>query len=114
MMEDKIKELCPISFATKVYRYIVHIPKGKVITYGDIAKAIGSPKAARAVGNALHNNPTPIIVPCHRVVNKNGELAKNFGLGGIDGQRELLEQEEVEVINNKVNLKKYFYKETNP
>jgi len=59
-------------FEEKVYRAVKMIPKGEVRTYGWVAKQIGNPNAARAVGNALNKNPYPIIVPCHRVVAKNG------------------------------------------
>lgn len=61
-------------FQQKVYRAILKIPKGETRTYQWVAKKIGNPKAARAVGNALHKNPYPVIVPCHRVIRKNGSL----------------------------------------
>jgi methylated-DNA-[protein]-cysteine S-methyltransferase len=59
-------------FQKKVYGVVKKIPSGEVRTYGWVAKRIGNPKAARAVGNALNKNPFPIIVPCHRVVAKDG------------------------------------------
>ncbi len=71
------------------------IPRGKVATYGQIARLIGHPRAARQVGWALHVNPEPIIVPCHRVVNRNGALSGAFAFGGMDMQRNLLESEGV-------------------
>lgn len=97
-------------FKQTVYNAIRLIPKGKVTTYKEIAKYIKKPKAYRAVGNALHKNPKPIIQPCHRVVNAKGELAKSFGFGGASGQAKLLTAENVEVNDNKVNLKRYLYK----
>ena len=77
-------------FAEKVYKFTKKIPKGKVSTYGQIAKASGYGKSSRAVGNTLHKNPFAPVVPCHRVVNSNGFLAKNFGSGGIKSQQKLL------------------------
>ena len=86
----------------RIYDIVVTIPRGEVMTYGQIAERLGNPKLARVVGNALHNTPTPIIVPCHRVVNSKGELAKHFGFGGIEKQKELLESEGVRIVNYKV------------
>ena len=86
----------------RIYDIVVTIPRGEVMTYGQIAERLGNPKFARVVGNALHKNPTPIIVPCHRVVNAKGELAKNFGFGGIDKQKELLESEGVQIMDYRV------------
>jgi len=66
-------------FQIKVWNELVKIPYGKTVSYRDIAEAIGKPKACRAVGGANHNNPVAIIVPCHRVIGKNGSLV---GYGG--------------------------------
>src|SRR5215831_5766836 len=57
-----------------VYTLLTEIPPGKVSTYGDIARALGRPKASRLIGSIIANNPNPISVPCHRVVKSNGEL----------------------------------------
>ena len=62
------------SFQERVYKVVSKIPKGKVLTYAEVAKAVGSPRAFRAVGSALNKNPNPIIVPCHRVIRSNGEV----------------------------------------
>ena len=69
------------------------------MTYGDIAHALGT-KAYQAVGNAMANNPTPIIVPCHRVVKASGELGQ-FALG-VDKKIALLKEEGVEVKEGKI------------
>ena len=61
-------------FRQKVWAAAVGIPYGHVRSYGDIARAIGAPRGARAVGNALGANPVPIVVPCHRVLRANGSL----------------------------------------
>jgi methylated-DNA-protein-cysteine methyltransferase-like protein len=98
------------SFNEKVYNAVKLIPKGKVTSYGAIAIYIGSPKASRAVGNALHNNPYDGIVPCHRVVNRKGYLAVSFGFGGREEQIKRLSAENVEIIDNeRVNLEKHFW-----
>ena len=98
-----------MTFAERVYDSIKKIPCGKVATYKEIATFLGSPNSARAVGNALHKNPLPIVQPCHRVVNSKGELAKHFGFGGMNKQKQLLKSEGVEIKNNKVDLNKYLF-----
>ena len=85
------------SFYTKVYKIVCEIPKGKVATYGQIAILCGSPRAARVVGYALHQNPEPGVIPCHRVVNRFGGLAPAFAFGGQEVQKRLLEEEGVAV-----------------
>lgn len=61
-------------FYQKVWKVVAQIPKGEVRSYSWVAKKVGSPKAARAVGQALKNNPFPLVIPCHRVIRKNGSL----------------------------------------
>lgn len=91
-----------------VYSAVQKIPKGKVTTYGEIAKYIGI-KNSRVVGFALHANPDSDKTPCHRVVNKEGELAKGYAFGGIGIQKQLLEKEGVKFKKNTVDLNNYFY-----
>ena len=67
----------------------------------------GNKKMSRAVGNALHKNPDPDNIPCFRVVNSKGELSGEFAFGGKDAQAKLLRAEGIEVINGKVDLRKY-------
>lgn len=100
-----------MNFYESVYEYLKTIPKGKVVTYGMIAAAIGRPRASRQVGNALHRNPQPVVIPCHRVVNREGRLAPAFAFGGEQVQAELLRGEGVEVINGCVDLLKYIWKD---
>lgn len=89
-----------------IYDIVKKIPKGKVCTYGQIARLVGNPHLSRVVGYALHSNPDPSTIPCHRVVNRFGELAKAFVFGGEQVQRKLLEKEGVIfLIDNKVDLK---------
>lgn len=99
-----------MSLSDEIYNAVKKIPKGKVATYGQIATMCGNPYYARAVGNALHRNPDPLGVPCFRIVNSKGELAKCFAFGGVNAQAEFLRAEGVEVIDGKVDLKKYQYK----
>lgn len=78
-------------FQQKVWAALQTIPYGETRSYGEIARQIGSPKAARAVGGANHNNPVMILVPCHRVIGADGSLT-GFG-GGLDMKKYLLELE---------------------
>ena len=91
----------------RVYDYLRTIPKGKVVTYGQIAAHFGDKRLARAVGNALHQNPDPGKYPCYKVVNAQGNLSKHFAFGGLDGQNNRLEQEGIQVINGTVCLEIY-------
>ena len=93
----------------RIYEAVKKIPIGHVATYGQIAEMAGEPKMARAVGNALHKNPDPENIPCFRVVNSKGELsgAFAFAFGGKNEQARRLIQDGVEVVDGKVDLKKY-------
>lgn len=94
----------------KIYEIVNQIPKGKVATYGQVALMAGNPRWARVVGYALHVNPDPQHIPCHRVVNRMGKLSPAFAFGGENAQKDRLESEGVEVIDNTVNLEKYIWK----
>ena len=96
-----------MSFYDDVYAFLLTVPRGKVVTYGSLAAAIGRPGAARAVGNALHSNPCPEIYPCYRVVNSKGEPSAVFAFGGANEQLRLLKDDGVEINNGRVDLKKY-------
>jgi len=78
-------------FTRQVLRAARRIPYGKCCTYGELARRMGRPKAARAVGQALRRNPLPIVIPCHRVVGKGGDL-RGFA-GGVELKRQLLNLE---------------------
>ena len=91
----------------RVYDYLLTIPKGKVVTYGQIAEHLGHKRLARAVGNALHQNPDPGKYPCYKVVNAQGKLSDQFAFGGLEGQKQRLEAEGIPVKKGKVELKKY-------
>ncbi len=98
------------SMYDKIYRAVMAVPAGYVATYGQIAAMAGNGNAARVVGNALHVNPAPGTIPCHRVVNAKGRLAPHFAFGGEGEQQRLLEAEGVEVVDHHVDLQKYQYK----
>ena len=84
-----------VAMKEKVYAFVKSIPRGKVATYGQIALLLGNRNFARVVGNILHNNPDPEHIPCHRVVNAQGQLSQSYAFGGIEAQRRLLESEGV-------------------
>src|SRR3989338_8987091 len=124
-----------MNFNEKCYEILKKVPRGKVTTYGELARAVGSPKAARAVGNAMKRNPYVFLstgnsskarlrarnkkefpvnknpyapeVPCHRVVGAKGEMV-GFA-SGVDKKIKMLKEECVEVENGRVDLGKYFY-----
>ena len=79
-------------FRQSVYTQLLKIPYGKTATYRELAAMIGKPKAARAVGGALHHNPLLILVPCHRIIGSDGSLT-GFA-GGTDKKRFLLDLEQ--------------------
>lgn len=87
-------EMRGTEFQKKVWRNLLKISYGKTASYGDLAKAIGNPKACRAVGAANGQNPIPIIVPCHRVIGSNGALT-GFA-GGLKAKKILLDHEQIE------------------
>lgn len=100
-------------FQKKVWRAIHDIPHGKLTSYGQIAKDIVKPKAARAVGNAVGANPLGPIIPCHRVIWSNGGLG-GFG-GGLDRKRELLHLEGIlpraeGTPEKEIDLRQFFYR----
>lgn len=92
----------------KIYEVVKNIPEGRVATYGQVAFLAGNPRWSRVVGYALHNNPEPNVIPCHRVVNREGRLAPSFAFGGDEIQRQLLEAEGITFEpDGRVDLKKY-------
>ena len=82
-------------FQLKVWNYLKKIPRGKVKTYSEVAKLIGSPLAVRAVANAIGKNPLAPQIPCHRVIRSDGSLGGYSGKGGIKTKRLLLKKEGV-------------------
>lgn len=99
------------NFFQRVYEIVRRIPKGYVLTYGDVARLLGNPRCAKAVGFALHANPDHDKIPCHRVVNRFGGLSKAFAFGGENMQRVFLEKEGVVFLQDgRVDLEKSLWK----
>ncbi len=96
------------SFNEKVYEKLKKVPKGKVITYKELAKSVKS-DAYRAVGNAMKNNEDPVKIPCYKVVCSDGFVG-NYSGGGMKKKIKLLRKDGIEVNNNKIDLKKYLFK----
>lgn len=92
-----------------VYKAVKKVPKGKVTTYGEIARYTGI-RNPRVVGYALHANKNPDTVPCHRVVNIKGGLAHGYAFGGEGIQRQLLIQEGVRFTDDRVDFSKSLFK----
>ncbi len=82
-------------FQQKVWKYLKKIPIGTVKSYSEVAKAIGKPRAIRAVANAIAKNPYPLKIPCHRVIRSDGSLGGYSGKGGIKTKKFLLKKEGV-------------------
>lgn len=100
-----------MGFNEKVWAALKKIPHGRVTTYKELAKYLGKPKAARAVGNACAKNPNAPSVPCHRVVKSDGRLGGYSG--GVKKKMELLKKERVRIEKVKVrnfNKKKFEFK----
>lgn len=93
-----------------IYDIVRQIPKGTVATYGQVAALAGNRRWSRVVGYALHVNPDPEHIPCHRVVNRLGEVSKAFAFGGENRQIDLLIQEGVGFQDGRVDLQKYGWK----
>ena len=89
----------------RIYKIVQKIPKGKVMTYGQVAR-LANVATPRVVGFAMHSNPDSTLTPCHRVVFADGSLTPGYAFGGEDVQREKLEKEGVKFLKNgKVDLK---------
>ncbi len=94
-------------FQSRVLRLVTTIPRGKVTTYKELARALGRPRGYRAVANALARNPHLVKIPCHRVVRSDGEIG-GYKLGILQ-KAKLLAAEGVEVKNKKVDLTRYMF-----
>ncbi|ROL61030.1 MGMT family protein [Bacteroidetes/Chlorobi group bacterium ChocPot_Mid] len=96
-------------FFEKVFWIVRQIPYGKVSTYGHIGEAIGLKSSARMVGWALNSVAGDLSIPCHRVVNRNGELTGKRYFATPDMMREMLEAEGIEFIGEHVNMEKHLW-----
>lgn len=99
-------------FFERVYEVVRRIPAGKVATYGQIARMCGNARMSRQVGWALHVNPEPYEIPCHRVVTRDGRLSPAFAFGGVNVQRQLLEAENITFVNDDhVDITKHLWQQ---
>lgn len=96
----------------KLYDLLAAITHGKVTTYGILTETLGNKAWARAVGNALHENPDGNKYPCYKVVNSKGHLSEAYVFGGINEQQRRLEADGITVHNGKVDLNKYCFNST--
>ncbi len=96
-LKSQIQHADATDFQKSVWLALLQIPRGTVVTYADIAKQIGRPKAVRAVGTAARKNPFAPAVPCHRVIRSDGKIGKYSGAGGTEGKRKLLSDEGVKI-----------------
>lgn len=92
----------------QIYMIVRTIPRGRVASYGQIARLAGNPRLSRVVGYALHVNPDPENIPCYRVVNRFGEVSEAFAFGGGNMQRDLLKADSVEFDENGRVKREYF------
>jgi len=100
--------ICVSEFFQRVYEIVARIPRGKVVTYGQVAAALGDPRQARTVGWAMRSAPEWLDIPWHRVVNSSGGISTRYAAGELNIQRKLLEDEGV-VFNEdgRLDLKRY-------
>ena len=93
----------------KVYKKLLEIPKGKVTTYGELAKAIGLKNGQRVIGRIMNKNPYPVIIPCHRVIKSNGKIG-----GYAWGEKikaKMLSNEGIKIKNGKIlDMKKIIHR----
>ncbi len=95
----------------RIYEVVKRIPQGKVATYGQVALVAGNPRWARVVGYALHCNPDPAIIPCYRVVNREGRVSPSFVFGGENVQVQLLKNDGVSFLDEShVDMEKFCVK----
>ena len=84
----------------KVYKKLLDVPKGKITTYGDLAKAVGLKNGQRLIGKIMNKNPYPVLVPCHRVVMSTGKIG-GYAYGEIVKMK-MLSDEGIEITNGKI------------
>lgn len=97
-----------LEFQSLVLKFVSMVPRGKVTTYKELARALGRPRAYRAVGTALSKNPNPLEIPCHRVVRSDGKIGGHRF--GSERKAELLIEEGIEIKGGKLELKKYMFR----
>ena len=92
-----------------IYKKLLQVPRGKITTYGELSKAVGLRNGQRVVGRIMNKNPYPVIIPCHRVVNSNGQIG-GYAYGP-DVKNNMLNKEGIEIQNGKIlDFEKIIYK----
>ena len=86
--------------STKVYKKLLQVPRGKITTYGELAKAVGLKNGQRAVGTMMKKNPFPVIVPCHRVVKSDGKIGEY--VYGVSVKSKMLAEEGIKIKDGKI------------
>ena len=93
----------------KIYKKLLDVPKGQITTYGELAKAVGLKNGQRVVGRVMNKNPSPVIIPCHRVVMSTGKIG-GYAYGE-DIKEKMLHDEGIEITNGKIiNLENKIYR----
>ncbi len=92
-----------------IYKKLLQVPRGKITTYGELSKAVGLRNGQRVIGRIMNKNPYPVIIPCHRVVNSNGQIG-GYAYGQ-DVKTNMLYKEGIEIQNGKIlDFEKRIYK----
>ncbi len=92
-----------------IYKKLLQVPRGKITTYGELSKAVGLKNGQRVVGRIMNKNPYPVIIPCHRVINSNGQIG-GYAYGP-DVKTNMLNKEGIEIQNGKIlDFEKRIYK----
>src|SRR5574341_1585633 len=108
--ETHARRLVQDGFFARVYALVARIPRGRVATYGQIARMLGAPRSARMVGWAMHGSPEGARIPCHRVIQQGGTCSPNFRAGDPGAQRRLLEAEGVKfLLDGRVDLESHLW-----
>ena len=89
-----------MTLSTKVYKKLLQVPRGKITTYGELAKAVGLKNGQRVVGTMMKKNPFPVIVPCHRVVKSDGKIGKY--VYGVSVKSKMLAEEGIKIKDGKI------------
>ena len=89
-----------MTLSTKVYKKLLQVPRGKITTYGELAKAVGLKNGQRVVGTMMKKNPFPVIVPCHRVVKSDGKIGEY--VYGASVKSKMLAKEGIKIKDGKI------------
>ena len=106
----KIKDTSDVNWYQNVWKVVAEIPSGHVLTYGEVARLSGMPRAARRVSQALRRAPRGIALPWHRVINAQGKISFPENSSGWQQQKEKLESEGVVFLNGKIDLDHFGYR----